>query len=477
MLYARAALRARATLPIPRTLTSTLPRALPSLFVRLKSDDARSGRPNYGRKIVNPMMQPALSFNELQYDPKKAFRTSSAPRKDDKPSSKDEAQEEDIAEFSRDASPSKNAAPKVRPTLPLHTQPKPIEKEEAEFSPEQEEFDGPKSAQANTVSQAQPGPQEPAPVKKGQAEFSTEQEEFDGPKSAEANITPESQQKEASEQPEQPKIELPDLRQGLPSTFSEEFLKQAETQPAETQRPTEDKAHHELDITEEHTRTAGGTGRGRGGSGEDDLPKSAYETSIDKRRNRFASYMYIFFAAAGLIGAVYLGRNWETEEEERAHPDTPSGWDLKLFWNRIKARTSTSLGYYTEPTFPKLLPVIDPPPPYTLVISLEDLMIHSDWTRQHGWRTAKRPGLDYFLRYLSQYYEIVLFTTMPMASADQILRKLDPYHFIMWPLFREATRYEHGEYIKVCSMFSFTFLEHRLTVNRTSHTSTDPSPK
>ena len=31
--------------------------------------------------------------------------------------------------------------------------------------------------------------------------------------------------------------------------------------------------------------------------------------------------------------------------------------------------------------------------------------------RQHGWRTAKRPGVDYFLAYLSQFYEVVIFTT------------------------------------------------------------------
>jgi mitochondrial import inner membrane translocase subunit TIM50 len=32
---------------------------------------------------------------------------------------------------------------------------------------------------------------------------------------------------------------------------------------------------------------------------------------------------------------------------------------------------------------------------------------------EHGWRTAKRPGADYFLAYLSQFYEVVLFTTQP----------------------------------------------------------------
>ena len=76
-----------------------------------------------------------------------------------------------------------------------------------------------------------------------------------------------------------------------------------------------------------------------------------------------------------------------------------------------------------------------PPPhqkPYTLLLSLDDLLVTSTWDvscfivllyffthsranyllqRQRGWRTAKRPGVDYFLAYLSQFYEIVIFTT------------------------------------------------------------------
>ena len=61
-----------------------------------------------------------------------------------------------------------------------------------------------------------------------------------------------------------------------------------------------------------------------------------------------------------------------------------------------------------------------------------------------------RPGMDYFIRYLSQYYELVIFTSLPMQVADPVIKKLDPFHIVMWPLFREATRYEKGEYIKVC---------------------------
>lgn len=164
-----------------------------------------------------------------------------------------------------------------------------------------------------------------------------------------------------------------------------------------------------------------------------------------------ANIMYALMLAAGVAGMGYLGRNWDTEEEERAHPEQPSGWGMGLWWSRIKARMSDITSYYKDPAFPKLLPDEDPNmrQPYTLVLSLEDLLVHSEWSREHGWRVAKRPGVDYFLRYLNQYYELVLFTSVPSMMADQVLRKLDPYRIIRWPLFREATRYKDGEYIKV----------------------------
>ena len=57
--------------------------------------------------------------------------------------------------------------------------------------------------------------------------------------------------------------------------------------------------------------------------------------------------------------------------------------------------------------------------------------------------------MDYFIRYLSQYYELVLFTSVPFATGEPLVRKLDPFRFIMWPLYREATKFEEGEIVKV----------------------------
>jgi len=122
-----------------------------------------------------------------------------------------------------------------------------------------------------------------------------------------------------------------------------------------------------------------------------------------------------------------------------------------LMYKRIMARMDDQLSFYRDPVFSKLLPDQDPricpPGGYTLVLSLDDLLIHSEWTREHGWRLAKRPGVDYFIRYLSQYYELVLFTDQPSAMAEMVVRKFDPYHLLL-PLFREATLYEGGEYVK-----------------------------
>ncbi len=226
---------------------------------------------------------------------------------------------------------------------------------------------------------------------------------------------------------------LPDLTKGIPSTLDSEMI----SSPTHADPKS-------LNITEAPARA--------GGQGGGDLPKSAYISSSERRRTNIARNTLIIFALATTVGAVYLGRNWENEEEELAHSDAPSGWGIGLMWNRALARWNSTLDYYNEPAFPKLLPDVDPSQerPYTLVLSLEDMLVHSEWSRQHGWRAAKRPGVDYFLRYLSQYYELVVFTSVPYAIGANIMKQLDPYHVVL-PLFREATRYsvKSGEYVKV----------------------------
>lgn len=234
---------------------------------------------------------------------------------------------------------------------------------------------------------------------------------------------------------EQKLSHLPDLTRGIPSTLDSEMAEAASAARADSR---------ELDIAGDPSQSAGGREEG-------ELPKMEYISSIERRKSRVARYLYASFLGWSILGTIYLGRNWANEEEEKKHPDAPSGWGFSLFYNRASARLRDILDYYNEPSFTKLLP--DPDPvwarPYTLVLSLEDLLVHSEWTREHGWRMAKRPGVDYFLRYLNQYYEIVIFTSVPSMIGDPIIRSLDPFRVVIWALFREATRFKKGQYIKV----------------------------
>jgi len=90
---------------------------------------------------------------------------------------------------------------------------------------------------------------------------------------------------------------------------------------------------------------------------------------------------------------------------------------------------------------------------YTLLLDLDELLVHAEWTREHGWRTAKRPGLDYFLGYLSQFYEIVIFSKEYSSFASPLVPKLDPFHMsLSGALFRESARYIEGKIVKVTSI-------------------------
>lgn len=246
-----------------------------------------------------------------------------------------------------------------------------------------------------------------------------------------------------TDEPPQPQTPLPDLTRGIPSTLDAE-LKQARAKHSSSSQSS-------LNITEDPaedtTSPAGSDRRGR------DIPRTEYISSSDRKKNTAFKYMYVVLGGGLIVYSVYLGRNWDNEEEEQAHSEAPSGWGVSLFYNRIKARLGSTMSYYRDPVTTKLLPDEDADPnlrfPFVLVLSLEDMLVHSEWTRDKGWRIAKRPGMDYFLRYLSAYYEIALFTSQPMAMTEQILRKLDPYGVIRWPLFREATLYKDGGYIKV----------------------------
>lgn len=90
----------------------------------------------------------------------------------------------------------------------------------------------------------------------------------------------------------------------------------------------------------------------------------------------------------------------------------------------------------------------DIPIPHTLVLDLEKTLVSSSWDRKYGWRHAKRPGVDTFLREVSQFYEIVLYSPSIEGVAAPVVESLDKEGWFLHKLFREATYNIDGIHVK-----------------------------
>jgi len=134
------------------------------------------------------------------------------------------------------------------------------------------------------------------------------------------------------------------------------------------------------------------------------------------------------------IGCPYPDEEGVRDAEK--HPDENI---VSAYARRAQERFHATRERIAEPIWDKLLPDPLPAPyqqPYTLVINLDNTLIHSTWDKDHGWRVAKRPGAEYFLAYLFQHYEIVIFTTQnPDVRLERPLERKD----IMKDLCREGT--------------------------------------
>ncbi|KAF8809047.1 HAD-like protein [Phlegmacium glaucopus] len=201
-----------------------------------------------------------------------------------------------------------------------------------------------------------------------------------------------------------------------------------------------------------------------------------YKTVSERtRRSRTRISLALLLLAFG-ANAAYMCREWEEEElrmKKMKLEDAPS-----TRWGRMKTRLTSIVDVFVEPAWPELLPPPYPPPyqkPYTLLLSVDDLLVTSQWDREHGWRTAKRPGVDYFLAYISQFYEVVIFTTQPGYTIDPILDQLDRYHlYLMYRLYREATRFVDGKIVKDLSYLNRDLSKVIMLDTDLDHVSTHP---
>ncbi|XP_042463232.1 mitochondrial import inner membrane translocase subunit TIM50-like [Zingiber officinale] len=116
----------------------------------------------------------------------------------------------------------------------------------------------------------------------------------------------------------------------------------------------------------------------------------------------------------------------------------------------LRRATEEHVRGFTEPSSEKLLPDLHPQEQhaFTLVLDLNETLVYSDWKRDRGWRTFKRPGIDAFLEHLGKLYEIVVYSDQLNMYVDPVIERLDQKGYIRHKLSRAATKYVNGKHYR-----------------------------
>ena len=169
----------------------------------------------------------------------------------------------------------------------------------------------------------------------------------------------------------------------------------------------------------------------------------------------------LFFGCVG-AGAFfgyhhYAYDRMDLEQEVKRIKESPDAMPHSNAWASLigwyleqRTKLESEVKKYAEPPSDRLLPDLPPHARHvkTLVLDLDDVLVHSDWTRGRGWRTFKRPGAEEFIKDLSQYYELVVYTSQLPTYADPILDRLDPQRLLQYRLYRDSTRYIDGKHVR-----------------------------
>ena len=84
---------------------------------------------------------------------------------------------------------------------------------------------------------------------------------------------------------------------------------------------------------------------------------------------------------------------------------------------------------------------------YTLVLDLDETLVHYIEEENSAY-VQVRPYADYFLKELSKFFEIVLFTAAEEDYTDIVLKELNKNKYITHILCRKYTELNNGSYIK-----------------------------
>ena len=98
-------------------------------------------------------------------------------------------------------------------------------------------------------------------------------------------------------------------------------------------------------------------------------------------------------------------------------------------------------------TIPYLPPIDKNKYKYTLVIDLDETLIHYIEEKDKSFIQV-RPYVTYFLNEMGKYFELVIFTAAEKEYANFVLDELDKNNSISYKLYRRHTKYKNGIFLK-----------------------------
>ena len=120
-----------------------------------------------------------------------------------------------------------------------------------------------------------------------------------------------------------------------------------------------------------------------------------------------------------------------------------------------KPQHMLNTNHHNEINEADLLPIVKIPflPPlnnksdFTLVLDLDETLVHYVESETDP-KLLIRPGVQQFLKEMSEIYEVVIFTAAMQDYADWVLDQLDTSKWISHRLYRQHTSIENGVFIK-----------------------------
>lgn len=102
----------------------------------------------------------------------------------------------------------------------------------------------------------------------------------------------------------------------------------------------------------------------------------------------------------------------------------------------------------------------------TLALDLDETLVHSQFNavksdyiipidvegRICNIYVLKRPGVDFFLQQMAEYFEVIIYTASLSKYADPLMDMMDPNGYCTARLFREHCTFVNGVYVKDMSV-------------------------